>query len=100
MRRSAANHSPTGRSPHTKLKIAGSTPTWAQTSAAILVQAMAVKGVFSDGFQSTVLPVTAAIIAFHDQTATGKIESADNPDDAERMPLLEHAVLRPLGRDS
>ena len=49
-----------------------------------------------DGFQITLSPHTAAIIAFHAHTATGKLNARDDADDAERMPLLVHAVARPL----
>ena len=38
-------------------------------------QASAVSGVFSDGFQTTALPQTSASAAFHDQTATGKLNA-------------------------
>ncbi len=42
-------------------------------------QAMAVRGVFSDGFQITVSPATRAIIAFQAQTATGKLKAVMTP---------------------
>jgi hypothetical protein len=42
--------------------------------------ASAVNGVFSDGFQASVLPQTSASTAFQDQTATGKLN-------AEMMPV-------------
>ena len=41
----------------------------------LVKQAMAVKGVFSEGFQIEVFPQTAAIIEFQDQTATGKLNA-------------------------
>ena len=63
----------------TRLKIAGSTPVSRQTCSAIFITAMAVSGVFSDGFQIVASPQTAASAAFHDQTATGKLK-------AEMMP--------------
>ena len=36
---------------------------------------MADKGAFSDGFQMQVFPQTQAIMAFQDQTATGKLKA-------------------------
>ena len=57
---------------------------------------MAVSGVLSDGFQSTQSPQTAAMSAFQDHTATGKLKAEITPDQAERMPLFVHAVPRPL----
>src|SRR3546814_8809074 len=50
-----------------------------KTAAAIFWQATAVSGVFSEGFHIQTSPHTQAIIAFHDQTATGKLK-------AEMMP--------------
>ena len=41
--------------------------------------AMAVNGVYEDGFQTTVSPHTAAIVLFHDQTAVGKLNEVINP---------------------
>src|SRR5436853_5924597 len=76
MRASFANFSPTLlRSPISKLKIAGSAPVSRQTRSAIFVTAIAVSGVFSDGFQIVASPQTAASAAFHDQTATGKLNA-------------------------
>ncbi len=43
------------------------------------MQASAVSGVFSDGFQTTELPVTRARVVFHDQTATGKLKAVITP---------------------
>ena len=60
---------------------------------------MAVSGVGSAGFQTTGSPQTAAIAAFHDHTATGKLNAVMTPTGPERMPLLHHAVAGPLGRD-
>ncbi len=45
----------------------------------ILWVAIAVRGVFSDGFQITGLPQTNASAAFHDQTATGKLKAEITP---------------------
>ena len=77
-------------------KIAGSAPVSRQTRSAILVTAMAVSGVFSDGFQIVASPQTAASAAFHDQTATGKLKAEMTADHAERMPLLHQAMIRPF----
>ena len=63
------------RSPISKVKIAGSAPVSRQTRSAIFVTAIAVSGVFSDGFQTVASPQTAASAAFHDQTATGKLKA-------------------------
>ena len=37
--------------------------------------AMALRGTLDEGFQRLVLPQAAASIAFHDQTATGKLKA-------------------------
>src|SRR6266581_2537152 len=63
------------RSPTSRVKIAGSAPVSRQTRSAIFVTATAVSGVFSDGFQTVASPQTAARAAFHDQTATGKLNA-------------------------
>src|SRR5438874_12965658 len=76
IRASSANFWPTDlRSPISNLKIAGSAPLSRQTRSAIFVTAIAVSGVFSDGFQIVASPQTAASAAFHDQTATGKLNA-------------------------
>ena len=41
--------------------------------------ASAVSGVFSDGFHTTELPHTSASAAFHDHTATGKLNAEITP---------------------
>jgi len=41
------------------------------TCSAILMQAIAVKGVFSEGFHRVALPQVTASALFQDQTATG-----------------------------
>ena len=56
-------------------------------------------GVFSDGFQTTESPQTSASAAFHDHTATGKLNALMTPTDAERVPLLHHPVAGALGGD-
>ena len=63
------------------------------------MQATAVSGVFSDGFQMTGLPQTRLIAAFHDQTATGKLKAVMTAMGPMRVPHLHQAVARPLGRD-
>ena len=50
-----------------------------QRAAAIAWQAMAHRGVFSDGFQTTASPQTRASIAFQAQTATGKLKAVITP---------------------
>src|SRR2546430_9486033 len=76
MRLSAESFCPTVlRSPISNEKIAGSAPVSRQTRSEILVTAIAVSGVFSDGFQIVESPQTAASAAFHDQTATGKLNA-------------------------
>src|SRR5688500_9735396 len=51
----------------------------ANTSWKIFMQATPHKGVFSEGFHTTTSPHTNAIIAFHDQTATGKLNAEITP---------------------
>src|SRR5438093_11708948 len=76
IRASSANCCPTVLlSPTSKVKIAGSAPVSRQTRSAIFVTAIAVSGVFSDGFQIVASPQTAASAAFQDQTATGKLKA-------------------------
>src|SRR6266581_1768877 len=80
IRASSANFCPTVlRSPTSSVKIAGSAPVSLQTRSQILVTAIAVSGVFSDGFQTVASPQTAASAAFHDQTATGKLNAVIIP---------------------
>ena len=50
-----------------------------KTSCAICWHAMAVKGVFSDGFQTHTSPQTQASMAFQLQTATGKLKADITP---------------------
>src|SRR3984893_10825760 len=64
------------------VKIAGSAPVSRHTASQIFVTAIALSGVFSDGFQIVASPQTAASAAFHDHTATGKLNAemtATNP---------------------
>jgi len=67
--------SPIFLSPIIRLKTPSGIPLSYKTSAKILWQAIAVKGVFSEGFQTLTLPQTAAIMAFQAQTATGKLKA-------------------------
>ena len=55
------------------------TPWSAITWLASRCTARAVSGVGSAGFHTTVSPQTAAIAAFHDQTATGKLKAVITP---------------------
>src|SRR6266849_11190424 len=97
IRGSSANFWPTVlRSPTSRVKIAGSAPVSRQTRSAIFVTAIAVSGVFSDGFQIVASPHTAASAAFHDQTATGKLNALMTAI-AERVPLFHQTVVRALG---
>src|ERR1700730_16745794 len=76
MRRSEASFCPIeGPSPINKENNAGSAPVCWQTRSAILITAIAVSGVFSDGFQIVASPQIAASAAFQDQTATGKLKA-------------------------
>src|SRR5213595_2476992 len=76
IRGSSASFWPTVlRSPTSSVKIAGSAPVSRQTRSAILITAIAVSGVFSDGFQIVASPQIAASAAFQDQTATGKLKA-------------------------
>src|SRR5947208_14969973 len=76
IRASSANFWPTVlRSPISNEKIAGSAPVSRQTRSQIFVTAIAVSGVFSEGFQTVSSPQTAAKAAFHDQSATGQLKA-------------------------
>src|SRR5213593_3754741 len=76
IRASSANFWPTVlRSPISSVNIAGSAHVSRQTRSHIFVTAIAVSGVFSDGFQIVASPQTAASAAFQDQTATGKLKA-------------------------
>ncbi len=59
-------------------------------------------GVFSDGFQTTASPQTSASAAFHDHTATGKLNAlmiATTPAGCQvsiiRCPGRSEAIVRP-----
>ena len=67
--------------------------TWLQ----ICCMAIAHSGALGEGFQMTGSPAMAARNAFHAHTATGKLNAVMTPTGTERMPLLAHAMRRPLG---
>ncbi len=54
-------------------------PCRSSTRLQIFCTAMAVSGVSEDGRHSTQSPHTAAIMAFHDHTATGKLKALITP---------------------
>src|ERR1700736_2724879 len=72
---SSASKQPTVESLTARLQSPGSTPHSRQTCSAILMHAIAVIGVFSEGFHKVALPHTTASALFHDQTATGKLNA-------------------------
>src|SRR5437667_12509789 len=79
IRGSSASFWPTVlRSPTSSVKIAGSAPVSRQTRSAIFVTAMAVSGVFSDGFQTVASPHTAASAAFTYHTENGTYNEVIN----------------------
>ena len=59
--------------------MAGSTPLSRHTFSAMRVQAMAVRGTLDEGFQRVESPHTAAMAAFQDHTATGKLKAEITP---------------------
>ena len=80
MRRSWRSRSPTvDPLPTTSEKIAGSCPFSRATSAAMRVHAIAVSGVWLDGFHTTASPHTAAIAVFQLHTTTGKLNAVMTP---------------------
>ena len=80
MRRSCSSRSPTVEPrPTASEKMAGSYPFARATSAAMRVQAIAVSGVWLDGFHSVASPHTAAMAAFQLHTATGKLKAEITP---------------------
>ncbi|MNQ94091.1 hypothetical protein D3C85_1095920 [compost metagenome] len=95
MRPSFVISSPTSLSPKIKLHTPSETAFALKTCAIMCWQAIAVKGVFSDGFQMHTLPQTSASAAFQLQTATGKLN-------AEIMPTIPSgchcSYMRWLGR--
>ncbi|MNL18903.1 hypothetical protein D3C87_1400750 [compost metagenome] len=81
MRVSFVSSSPTSLSPMIRFETPSGISLALKTAAIICWQAMAVKGVFSEGFQIQTLPHTRAKAAFQLQTATGKLK-------AEMMPTM------------
>ncbi len=80
-RGSSTSASPTARAPcsTTDSPAGASTPKRARARSNKDCTASAVSGVFSEGFHTQALPQTSASAAFHDHTATGKLN-------AEMMP--------------
>ena len=75
--------------------MAGSTLLARQIRSAILMVAMAVRGVWLEGFQRVASPQTAANALFHAQTATGKLKAVTMP----TMPRGCHcSIMRCWGR--
>jgi hypothetical protein len=58
-----------------------------------------VRGVFSDGFQTMLLPQTSASAAFHDQTATGKLNAEMMPVTPSGCQVSRHAMFVAFGGD-
>ena len=82
------SHSPSGASPNRRM-----------ARATIDCTASAVSGVFSDGFHTTGSPHTSASAAFHDHTATGKLNAEMTPHTPSGCQHLHHPVVAPFGRD-
>ena len=79
-RASAASCSPMLRPPWTTCdRPAGASPNRSRARSNSFCVAKAVRGVFSDGFQTTLSPQTIARAAFHAQTATGKLKALITP---------------------
>ena len=57
----------------------GALPNFAAARSNSACTASAVSGVFSEGFQTTESPHTNASAAFHDHTATGKLNAEMTP---------------------
>ena len=66
---------PISPSPITSPETPSGTPLAAKTSWVMCWQAIAVSGVFSDGFQTQTSPQTHAKAVFQFQTATGKLKA-------------------------
>ena len=76
MRGSATNVAPISHAPMTTCESpSGASSKSLSTLSSKACVANAVSGVFSDGFQITLLPHTSASAAFHAQTATGKLNA-------------------------
>src|SRR5690606_34803331 len=75
MRTSFASQIPTSFPPTTREETPSGTLFSMNTDLIISWHAMAVNGVFSDGFHIHTSPHTQASMAFQDQTATGKLNA-------------------------
>ena len=73
------SHSPTAAPPITSPLRPSGAPKDSITRAVIFWQAKAVKGVFSEGFQTHALPQTQASMVFQLHTATGKLKAEMTP---------------------
>ncbi len=80
------------RPPMARLKMAGSTPLSRQTRSAILMVAMAQSGVWLGRFPEGGVAADGGQRAVPGPDGDGEIEGGDDADDAQRMPLLHHAV--------
>src|SRR5207245_797011 len=78
-RGSSTSASPTAAPPRTTADNPAGAPTRSAADAASAWQASAVSSVFSDGFHTTGSPQTKASAAFHDHTATGKLNALMTP---------------------
>ena len=104
----AASAAPTSAPPCTTWLSPAGAPTSAAARASRASHASAVSGVLSDGFQITGSPATSARAAFHDHTATGKLNAvmtAHGPIGCHvsisRWPGRSLAIVRPCSwRDS
>jgi hypothetical protein len=74
-------------------KIAGSAPVSRQTRSAIFVTAIAVSGVFSDGFQIVASPHTAGERRVPRPNCDRKVERGNHCDHTERVPLFHKRWL-------
>ncbi len=75
-------------------KIAGRPAELPRTRLQRCCTASAVSGVLGEGFQTQALPQMAARNAFHDHTATGKLNAEMMPTTPSGCQLLVHAMLR------
>ena len=71
----AASAAPTSAPPSSTWLSPSGAPTSAAARRSRASQASAVSGVLSEGFHSTGSPATSASAAFHDHTATGKLNA-------------------------
>ena len=89
--------SPTSvRPPDDEVEDAGAAVRLERRGATIVCTAMAVSGVWGDGFQITESPQTAAIMAFQAQTATGKLKAVMTPTGPSGCHCSYMRWLRPL----